>query len=226
MSKYNGEVVAIDICYPFLDAHPDVNGGKSPALILIDSLSSYVNCSPMPQISGKCVLDAFLNDWVRPLGKPRRILLDNGCPGFKNHLWAESNHVFGWQLAQAPPKTQSQNGLAERAVRSLKVAAGNILSSESLPKIEQTVLTLAVIAKNHAPHTITGLPPAMEMLGRSDILSGFAQTAFNHNPDSTAPAVKQMNSVRNITNAQNAVIHADANRAIKTCIIRSAKGHS
>ena len=79
---------------------------------------------------------------------------------------------------------------------------------------------------NHAPHTITGLPPAMEMLGSSDILSGFAQAAFNRNPDSTIPVVKQMNALRNITNARNAVIQADANYAIKTCDIRPTKGRS
>ena len=134
MSKYNGEVVAVDICYPCLDAHPDVNGGKSPSLIMIGSLSRYANCSLMPQISGKCALDDFLNDCVRPLGKPRRILMDNGCPGLKNHLWAEASHVFGWKLAQAPPQTHSQNGLAERAVRSFEVAVWNISSSESRPK--------------------------------------------------------------------------------------------
>ena len=160
------------------------------------------------------------------LGKPQRIISDNGGPGFKNQAWQEASHTFGWQLVNAPPNTQSQNGLAERAVRTLKVALKNILSTESRPKISQKYVTMAVIAKNHAPHTITGIPPALAMTGRSDILAGFAQTAFNHNPESTSPVVKQMNSARNIMNARNAVIHADANHAIRTCISRPIKDRS
>ena len=41
LSKYNGEVAAVDICYPFVDSHPDINGGKSPALIMTDGLSRF-----------------------------------------------------------------------------------------------------------------------------------------------------------------------------------------
>ena len=93
------------------------------------------------------MVETFINDWVRTLGKPRRILLDNGGPGFKNQARNDASYVFGWQLAQEPPNTQSQNGLDERAVRSLKVAVGNILSTESRPRIDQRILTMAVIAK-------------------------------------------------------------------------------
>ena len=112
MSKYNGEVVGIDICYPFLESHPEVQGGKSPALIMVDSLSRYVNCSLIGKLTGENVLQTFLNDWVRPLGKPRRILMDNGGPGFKNKAWTDASGIFGWQIVMAPPQTQSQNGLA------------------------------------------------------------------------------------------------------------------
>ena len=193
---------------------------------MIDGLSRFVNCSLLSRLSGECVVQTFINDWVRTLGKPRRILLDNGGPGFKNQSWTEASHVFGWKLVQAPPNTQPQNGLAERAARSLKVEVRNILSTESRPLIEQRILTMAVIAKNRAPRAITGIPPPLAMVGRCDILSGFAQTAFNHNPDSTDPVVRQFNTVRNIMNARNAVIHADANHAIKTCINRPTKDRS
>ena len=66
LSKYNGEVVAVDICYPFMESHPDINGGKSPALITVDCLSRFVNCTLLTRLDGECVTEAFLNDWVRP----------------------------------------------------------------------------------------------------------------------------------------------------------------
>ena len=226
ITKYNGEIIALDVCYPFVEAHPEINGGKSPALIVVDSLSRYINCSLLKRVTGDCILETLLNDWVRTLGKPRKILTDHHGPGFRSKIWTDASDIYGWQLITAPPSTQSQNGLAERAVRSLKVAVRNILSTESRPKIDQMILTQAVIAKNHAPHAITGIPPALAMLGRSDILSGHAQVAFNHDPETNSPMIKQMNSLRNIMNARNAVIHADANHAIRTCINRTTKDRS
>ena len=221
IAKYNGEVVAVDICYPFTDAHKEItNGGKFPALIMVDILSRYVNCSLIPKVTGGHVTAAFLNDWVRPLGKPRRVLMDQGGPGFRSGERTQASDTFGWQLVAAPVRTQSQNGLAERNVRSIKTAIRNLLAAESYPKPEQRIITMAAIAENHAPHSLTGLPPALAMLGRCDVLAGLAQTAFNHNPDSTDPTMRQMNTLRNIMNARNAIIHAEANRVVRICTSR------
>ena len=80
-----------------------------------------------------------------------------------------------------------------------------------------------VISKNRDPNSTTGVPPELEMIGRCDILPGCAQAAFNRNPDSPTPGARKFNTVRNITNARNAAIRADANRAIRTRIIRSGE---
>ena len=218
VAKYNGEVVSVDTFYPFAEPHKEIAiGGKLPALITVGSLPRYVNCSLIPKVTGEHVPAAFLNDWVRPLGKPRRVLMGQGGPGFRSGAWTQASDTFGWQLVAAPVRTQSQNGLAGRNARSIKTAVRNLLAAESYPKPEQRIVTLAVIAKNHAPHSLTGLPPALAMLGRCDLLAGIAQTAFNHNPDSSGPTMRQMNTLRNITNARNAIIHAEANRLIETC---------
>lgn len=158
-------------------------------------------------------------------GGPRVILFDDVVPGPRNRCGADARRTFGLEIVQAPSNTQSPNGFAERAVRSLKVSAGNIAPVESRPEIEHRILAMAVVSKNHSPHTTAGLPHETEMSGRSYILSGFAQSAFNRNPDSTGPAIKQMNAARNIANARNAAIRADDNRVVRA-FIRSLKDRS
>ena len=137
LSRYNGEMVAVGICYLVLDSHPDVEGRKSPSLIMFGRSPRYTNWSLIPRVSGKCVLCNFPNDWFRALGRLRRILLDSGGHGIRNRLWADAIHTFGRQLAPAPPNIQSQDGLAEREVWALKVAVRNILAPESQPKLNK-----------------------------------------------------------------------------------------
>ena len=138
--------------------NPEVGIWKSPALIALGSISRYTNCSRSGRIDGGDALSTFLKDWARQLGKPRRILHDTCGTGFRNQLRTEAIDTSGWKIIMAPPGTQSQNGLAERAVLSLKVAVRNALSAESRPVAGQRVSTLSVISKNHAPNTINGAP--------------------------------------------------------------------
>ena len=134
MAKCNGDIVAIDNCYPFNESHPEVKGGGHHALIVVGSLSLYVNCSSIGKLSGRNALSTFLNGWVRPMGKPRRILMDNGGPGLRSTIWTDASDTSGWQIVTTPPLAQSQNGIAERAVRSLKTEGLDISPIESHPQ--------------------------------------------------------------------------------------------
>ena len=141
-------------------------------------------------------------------------------PGVKSHVRDDASDTSRWQLAMAPPITQSKNGLEERGARPTTVAGRSISPSQPRPVVNQSVLTLEVMAGNQPPHTTTGAPPALAMIGRRDVISGYARTASNYASDSENPIAKQMNAVRNIMNARNAIIYTDANRAIDTCANR------
>ena len=50
----------------------------------------------------------------------------------------------------------------------------------------QKVLTQSVMARNHVPRTVAGIPFALAMTGRCDILAGHAAAAWTRKPDAGA----------------------------------------
>ena len=160
-----------------------------------------------------------MSDWVRFVGKPRRIILDAGSPVLRGEEWDRLSHVFCWQMIAAAPRAPHQNGMLERSFRNLKIAVHAIMSDPTMEP-GQHVLTLASIARNRVPHLATGIPPALAMTGRADLLAGAASAIFDHDPLSDDIVIKQQDSMRNILNARNAVITATAKQALETCANR------
>ena len=74
--------------------------------------SLIVDCKAVTRIT------ILINDWARTLGKPRRIIMDNGSPGMFGTEWGEISHTYATQLVHAPKSASYQNGLSERVVRS------------------------------------------------------------------------------------------------------------
>ena len=218
-SEFCGEVIGIDVVYPFVytaETRKDILGGSYPALLIADCLSRFAICSSIRDLREATLTSTLVSDWIRPLGKPRRIISDNGPPGMTGIEWGEFPHAFCIQLVRAPKETPQQNGLAERVVRSLKIALKQLLLDRSVMP-SQSLVSHVTMARNHFPHTVTGIPPALAMTGRSDLLDGRASTAWNHDPHSVDPAVRQLNSTWHILNARNDIITADAERALVTC---------
>ena len=224
-SKFCGEIIGMDVVYPFTGTRNGVIGNLFPALLVIDCLSRFAICTLLPNVKAGTLTGVLLNDWIRPIGKPRRIICDNGPPGMTGAEWGDLSHIYCIQIAHAPKTAPQQNGLAERAVRSIKTATRQLMSGPNMAP-SQTILTQVTMARNHVPHTVTGIPPALAMTGRADLLAGHASTAWNHDPQSIDPAVRQTNAMRNIPNARSALIRADAERALVTCANRNLPGRS
>ena len=151
-------------------------------------------------------------------GSQKRIILDQGGPGLDGKEREELSHIFGRQYIRAPVRTPHQNGLAGRTVRSLRAAVRSIVQNGNRTQPSQALLTLAVVAKNHAPRAVTGLPPDFAMTGRFDITSGASTCMWEHDPMSHDSLIPQMNALRKILEARNAAIQADSQRAIRACL--------
>ena len=123
-------------------------------------------------------------------------LWTNDDPDWMEESGGELSHPFGWRYIRAPVRSPHQNGLAGRTVRSLKEAAQSIGINENRRAPTQAASTLAVIAKNHAPSAITGLPPAFDMTGRCDVASGASTCMWEHAPMSHDSPIHQMNALR------------------------------
>ena len=170
MAKYNGEIVAIDIVFPFADCFGGELAKEYPALFTTDSLSRCINCSPLIARDSTRASQVFMNEWVRIIGKARRVITDRGRPTLSGAVRAELSHTFGWQMIHAPQFASHQNGLAERSARSLEISAKRIISATCENCTTQEILTQSVISKNHVPHAVTGLSPELAMTGRCEIL--------------------------------------------------------
>ena len=131
----------------------------------------------------------------------------------------------GGNTSRPPTKMSHQNGLAERSVRALKAAFQSISINEGHPGLTQNTITLAVIAKNHAPRAVTGLPPAYAMTGRCDVASGAATCTLEHDPLSHDSLIPQANAVRKIIDARNEIMKRDSEHAIRTALNQNVLSH-
>ena len=164
----------------------------------------------------------FVNDWVRVLGGPRRLISDIGGPGFTGAAWGSSWNIFGWQDVRAPAGSAYQNGLCGRAARIVKAVMA-IMAAEGRSRPNQLILNWATIAKNHVPHATSGIPPAYGMTGRCDILSGYSATAWQPDPPSDSLMLDQASPMVKIMQSRNAIMTSDANNRIGRCIRRNIR---
>ena len=139
--------------------------------------------------------------------------------------WGKFIHAYVAQLVHAPRSAAYQNGMAERAARSLKAGIRAIMTQGGA-RPSQMVLTQAVVARNHVPHTVAETPTALATTGRCGLLSGHAATTWAQNPDTANPAVRQSNAQQHILAARTAVLRADAETATTTCLQRNPPGSS
>ena len=187
-------------------------------------MSRYVNCSLLISKSPERAVRTFLNDWARTLGAPMRIVTGRCSPGISGKFWSGVSHVFGRQMTQSPTQSPHRNGLDERSTMSLKLAVWDIIRALDATCRSQEISTQSAIAKNHAPRDTAGIPSALAMPGRCDMMAGRAFTAFNRDPEDDDSLLRATNTTWAIMNARNALIFNDATAAIRAMLSRKAPG--
>ena len=100
LAQYNGDVEALDIISAFSGRVGSRISKEYPALFAIDSLSRFINRSLLIARTSDHVGQTFANDWVRAIGKPRRLIADAGGLSMAGNLWLELRHIYGRGMIQ------------------------------------------------------------------------------------------------------------------------------
>ena len=174
--------------------------------MMVCCLTRLRECSLLLDLTAKTAPTAFMSDWVRFVGESRRTIMDAGSPGLLVPEWDRLSHVYCWQMIEGPPRAPNQNGILARSPRCLKNSCSR--------QYGQAVLTMGSIARNHVPRSASGIPNALGMTGRADLLAGAEPALFDHAPTSGDTAIKKPNGMSNILNARNAATAASARQEL------------
>ena len=128
-------------------------------LVLVDAHSKWMEAHIMSNITAPVTTDTLRSIFATH-GLPDTVVSDNG-PTFTSKVFKEFVEKNGIRHIRSAPYHPASNGLAERAVETLKDGlrkmSGNTLETKLARFLFQYRIT---------PHTTTGLPPAEMLLGR------------------------------------------------------------
>lgn len=212
VSKLNGEIVVMDAAYQSAGSRARKAFPQIAALVIVFHMARFRACSLLPELT----TETNSRTTGYGLSGTPRVILDAGPPGLLGPEWERLSHVYFWQMVAAPPRAPNQSGILGRSFRYLKIAARAIMTDQNMIQ-GQDVLPLASIARRHAPHSVTGIPPSLAMTGRADLLAGAASAISDHDPP-LAILRPRKNGMPNILNARNAAILDSARQALRTCM--------
>jgi hypothetical protein len=127
-------------------------------LIMIDAFSKWLEVSHSPNQDAQTVINSC-SQWFFHLGLPDECVSDNG-PAFRSELFSFFLQKHGVKQTFTPPYHPANNGLAERAVRTVKAHLAKIQGAleEQIPWLLFTLRTTPLSG---------GSSPADLMFGRS-----------------------------------------------------------
>jgi len=112
---------------PFEVIHLDHKGelpecdGYKYVLTTVCALTKFTLYNPVKSTTASETLDALITHVFSIFGPPLVIVADNGS-AFANKLMDASEQLYGYRMIHVMPHTPQANGLAEAAVKKLKVA--------------------------------------------------------------------------------------------------------
>lgn len=70
MARFNGEIIAIGAVYPVVGAMEGIAGKNYAALLIVDCMARFAICLLAVDTKAATLISIFINDWIRPSGKP------------------------------------------------------------------------------------------------------------------------------------------------------------
>ena len=127
-------------------------------LIIVDAYSKWIEAHIVPSTSSEATIKV-LRFVFSTHGVPEHLISDNGT-GFTSHEFTTFITMNGIKHSRTSPYHPSSNGLAERAVQTVK---------QGISKLEGTIpvrLARFLLSYRITPQTSTGLSPAELLMGR------------------------------------------------------------
>lgn len=142
-------------------------------LVIVDAKTKWLEVVPVPSTSSSHTI-RVLQGLFACFGIPRSLVSDNG-PSFTSGEFSRFLRMNGISRILTAPYHPNSNGLAERAVRTIKAALKKVMEGT----LEERVFRFLFNYRN-TPHASTGISPAVAMFGRPlrtrlDILKDLGQ---------------------------------------------------
>lgn len=112
--------------HPFQVVHVDhksglpLSRGYTSVLVAVCALTRFTLYIPVRDLSGPTTLRALIDEVFSVFGIPLVIISDNGS-SFANKLMTASEKLYGYRWIYVMPHTPQANGMAEAAVKKLKI---------------------------------------------------------------------------------------------------------
>ncbi|XP_043205454.1 uncharacterized protein K02A2.6-like [Amphibalanus amphitrite] len=151
---------------PWQRVHADFAGPLKGTwfLVMVDSFSKWAEMIPMKTTTSERTVAVMRTVFAR-LGLPLVLVTDNG-PQFTSQEFAQFASSNGIRHVRVAPHHPSSNGMAERAVGSLKNSLKATLAADDSGGME-LALARVLMAYRATPHASTGRTPAEVLLGRN-----------------------------------------------------------
>ncbi|KAL3974523.1 interleukin 1 receptor-like 1 [Sarotherodon galilaeus] len=128
-------------------------------LVLVDAHSEWLDAHITPTITALVVTDTLWRIFATH-GLPEAVVMDNG-PTFTSGIFQEFMERNGIRHIRTAPYHPASNGLAERAVETLKDGLKKMLGLSIEKRLCRFLFQYRI-----TPHTTTGLSPAELLMGR------------------------------------------------------------
>lgn len=130
-------------------------------LFLVDATTKWPEVVAVDSTTSSATI-TFLRSVFARFGHPVELVSDNG-PQFASDEFRKFMEVSGIKHHMGAPYHPQSNGLAERAVQSVKTS---VLKMEGEPGSLQTKILRFLLSYRNTPHSTTAQSPAMMLLGR------------------------------------------------------------
>lgn len=203
--------------YPFQRVHMDFFYFNSETyFIVIDSFSKWIDVSLMKQTRATDII-TILRKQFSIFGLPHTLISDNGPPYNSSLLenFCKQNNIF---LMHSPPYNPTSNGMAERAVQTVKYCLKKFMIDPRFKKFStQEKLDSFLFRYRNAPTSTTGVSPASKIFNyvpRTKIQVLKPQKRSNSSEENINPQTQTSKSMRTENNSDKKIPFFETNENV------------